>query len=258
MTITRRILAAGVAAAIAMPIAQAADDGKWSLAAGFDYSTGSYGQSQDTTITYIPVTGKYETGPWTFGLTLPWIEVEGPGDVVRGIGRLGRTTTSTGTRTESGMGDLIAAATYNLLTSADRSALDVTTKYKFGTADRNKGLGTGEDDVYVQLDAYRSIERFTPFATIGYKFLGSPPGAPLNNVLFAIVGSSYKLDDIRSAGLMWYVEQKASDNGAPVSELTAFYTQKLAPQWKGQLFGVIGFADGSPDFGIGAMVTRSF
>ena len=252
------ILALAIAAAIITPIAQAAGDGKWSLTTGLDYSTGSYGESQDTTITYIPFTGKYATGPWTFGLTIPWIEVEGPGNVVRDLGRLRGTTTSSGTRTESGLGDIIAAATYNLLTTVDGRALDVTGKFKAGTADRNTGLGTGEDDLYVQLDGYRTIDRFTPFATMGYKFLGSPPGVSLNNVFFAVVGSSYKLDDIRSMGLMWFVQQKASDNGSPSSEVTAFYTQKLAPQWKGQLYGVMGFADGSPDLGIGAMVTRSF
>ncbi len=249
-------------AALATRGACAADDDKLSLTTGFDYSTGSYGESQDTTITYIPVTGKYETGPWTFGLTVPWIDVNGPGDVVRDIGPVRangrRLTSNTATRDESGLGDIIAAATYNAFSSPDGRALDLTAKYKFGTADRDKGLGTGEDDIYLEVDAYRTIDRFTPFVTLGYKILGSPPGIPLNNVFFAQFGGSYKLDDIRSVGLMWFGQQAVVDGGPPMSEVTAFYTQKLSPLWKAQLYGVLGLADGSPDYGIGAMVTRSF
>lgn len=244
-------------AATAAPAAQPLDDGHFSLTTGFDYSSGSYGESSDTTTTYIPVTGKYETGDWIFGLTIPYIEVEGSGNVVRDVGRF-KARTGTRTRTESGLGDVVASATYNVFNSTDGRALDLTGKLKLGTADENKGLGTGENDLYVQADAYRAIDRFTPFGTIGYKWLGDPSGVNLRNVFFASFGSSYKIDDARSVGLMWFGQQKTSSAGATQSEITAFLVQRLSAAWKGQLYGVLGLADGSPDYGIGAMVTRSF
>jgi hypothetical protein len=239
--------------------AQAAgpDEGQFSFTTGFDYSVGSYGQSRDTTITYIPVTGKYEIDRWTFGLTIPYIEIEGLGNVTRDIGRF-KSTTSTATRTESGIGDIVGSATYNLFSSRDGRALDLTGKLKLGTADENKGLGTGENDLYVQVDAYQTVDHLTPFATLGYKFLGSPPGANLHNVFYASFGGSYKLTPEQSVGLMWFGQQKASDAGAVQSEITAFFNQRLSREWKAQLYGLLGLADGSPDFGVGAMVTRSF
>lgn len=254
---TQPLLGAALAAALACSTGFAADDAKYSLTAGFDYTTGSYGESQDTTITQIPVTGKYESGPWTFGLTIPWIQVDGPGNVTRDMGRFrGRTTT--GTRTQSGIGDIIASTTYNLFSTADGRALDLTGKIKFGTADETKGLGTGENDLYVQVDAYRTIDRFAPFATLGYRFLGDPPRIDLRDVFYASIGGGYKLDDIRSVGLMWYGQEKSTSSGSPQSEVTGFYTHKLSREWKAQLYGLLGLADGSPDMGLGATVTCSF
>jgi hypothetical protein len=41
-------------------------------------------------IVYVPLTGKYETDNWVFKLTVPYIVVTRPGNVVRDIGILGR------------------------------------------------------------------------------------------------------------------------------------------------------------------------
>ena len=50
-----------------------ADAYPWSVGVGFDYSSGTYGESQSTDILYIPVIGKYEIEDWAFKLTVPYI-----------------------------------------------------------------------------------------------------------------------------------------------------------------------------------------
>lgn len=241
---------------VALPLAaHAADDTGTSLSVGIERSRGDYGQSSDTTITYVPFTAKLGSRPWQFGLTVPWIQVEGPGNVVRDVGRF---RGGGATRSESGLGDVIAFATRALGATAGGTAFDLTGKLKFGTASAGSGLGTGENDAHVQLDAYRSEGAFTPFATAGYKVLGDPAGIDLNNVFYASIGASRRLDEARSAGLMWYGQQKTTDGGSAQSELSAFYTRRFGGVWKAQFYGLVGLADGSPDFGAGAFLIRAY
>ena len=235
--------------------AAAADEKGSSLSIGIERSTGDYGQAADTTITSVPVTAMVGGRPWQFGLTVPWIRVEGPGNVARDIGRFRAGGAS---RTESGLGDVIAFATRALGTTADGTAFDLTGKFKFGTASAGSGLGTGENDVHLQLDAYRAAGEFAPFATAGYKVLGDPAGIDLRNVFFVSLGAARRLDEQRSAGLMWFGQQKAVDGGAAQSEVSAFYTRRFGGQWRARFYGLVGLADGSPDFGAGAFLIRAY
>ena len=241
-----------------------AADGQLSLSSGFDYSSGDYGGSASTDILSIPVIGKYETGPWTYRLTVPYIEVTGPGNVVPGVGR-GNTVNGkkgaavSGTSTESGLGDITGAATYNLFPgTATQPAVDLTGKIKLGTADRERGLGTGENDYSAQVDVYQAFDRITGFATLGYSILGSSSAIPLDNVFYVTIGAGYKFDDRLSGGVMLDLREAASSFSGPRRELTGYVNYKLDRQWKVQGYVLQGFADGSPDFGLGALVTRAF
>ncbi len=225
-----------------------------SVTSGFDYTVGNYGQSSDTTITYVPFTYKHETGRWIYAVTVPYIEVEGPGNVTREVGRF-RGPPRARSQAHAGLGDIVLAATYNLFFSPAGQVLDLSGKLKLGTADRAKGLGTGEEDVYVQIDAYGNADGVTPFATVGYKWLGNPPGVELRDVYYLAFGASRALHSGREVGAMWFGQQKAAPAGAAQSEITVFLSQALGRAWRARLYGVLGLADGSPDYGVGAMVT---
>lgn len=100
-------LITGIILSGSIPIASAAE-GTFSAGTGFDFSTGNYGTSTTTDILSIPVFGKYETGPWAFKLTVPYVEISGPGNMVPGVGRVnavkGRKGAAPGaSTTESGM-----------------------------------------------------------------------------------------------------------------------------------------------------------
>jgi outer membrane putative beta-barrel porin/alpha-amylase len=241
-----------------------AADGQLSLSTGFDYSSGDYGGSTSTDILQVPVIGKYESGPWTYKLTVPYIEVTGPGNVVPGIGRTSavqgkKGAPVSGTSTESGLGDITGAVTYNLFAgSASEPAIDLTGKIKLGTADRDKGLGTGENDYSAQIDAYQTFGHVTGFGTLGYSILGSSSAIPLDNVFYVTIGASYKFDDRLSGGAMLDLRQAASSTSGERRELTGFVNYKVDKVWKVQGYVLQGFADGSPDLGIGAQVTRVF
>ncbi len=258
---TKKTIIAGAVtllAALSSQMACAAEAGSFSLTTGLDYSSGKYGGTQSTDILYIPITGKYETGPWSFKLTAPYIRITGPGGVVKDVGAY-KTAGATRT-TESGLGDVVAAATYNIYAGGGANPLlvDLTGKVKFGTADQNKGLGTGENDYAAQADIYKTIDKFTAFGTIGYKVFGDPTGINLDNVFYGSLGGSYKYNQKTSAGLILDLRQKALSTSSPQRELTAFVSHKIDKTWKAQGYAVKGFADGSPDWGAGAMVSYAF
>ena len=260
------LLAAGIGAVAQGALA--AEPGQFSAGAGFNYSTGEYGTSTTTKIISIPLTGRYEQGPLTLKLTVPWIEISGASSVIPGVGAVGSNPAGRGRAapagtasdtTASGLGDIVGSATYNVYyDSASKFGLDATLRIKLGTADVDEGLGTGENDYGVQVDAYQTYDRTTLFGGVGYTALGSPSFIDLNNVLNVNLGASYKLDERDSSGLSFDARERACSSCSPQEELMAFLIRKLDRQWKAQAYVLKGFSNGSPDWGLGLSAAYAF
>lgn len=252
------------AAALALLATGAAAGGETTLtlSAGADYSTGDYGSSDRTEIWYFPVIAKYERGDLTAKITIPYLTITGPGNVIGGDGVIVVPLppgAALPRRTASGVGDVVAAASYTVLDDrGSGTLLDLTGKVKVPTADESKGLGTGEFDYAVQLDAYRRFGAATGFATAGYKVLGDPPGVSFRNVWLGAIGTSYRASSATSLGVMFDFRRAALSGGPPLRELTAFLSRRLGGEWKIQLYAVKGLADGSPDWGGGSLLSRMF
>jgi len=260
--------------------AQAEDAPTVKVGAGIDYTSGKYGTSETTDITQVPVSFGYDTGDWSLKLVVPYIRVSGPDNVIPGVGPVkngnpnGRgkgkgkgqsavvtatPDTSTTTGSASGLGDVIASATYSAYRNdAANFGIDLTGKVKFGTADEDKGLGTGKNDYTAAVDLYKGFGRWTVFGGVSYTWLGSSEYIRLNNVFGANVGLGYKIDNQSSIGAYYDYREKAADSSFSRSEVTGYYSYKFASQWKAQVYASKGFTDGSPDWGVGASVVYSF
>ncbi len=268
-------------------VAQAAhaDDSTVKVGAGVDYTSGKYGTSQTTDITQVPVSLGYDTGDWSLKLVVPYIRVSGPANVIPGVGPVnngnpggrgkghgrgqastGGTTGTTGTTADttttgsaSGLGDVIASATYSAYhNDANNFGIDLTGKVKFGTADENKGLGTGKNDYTFAVDSYKGFGQWTVFGGVSYTWLGSSQYIRLNNVFGANIGASYKLDSQSTIGAYYDYREKAASTSFSRSELTGYYSYKFSSQWKAQAYATKGFSDGSPDWGAGVSVVYAF
>jgi hypothetical protein len=234
-----------------------AQESPLTLGAGLHYSSGDYGTGTTTSITTLAATGRYETGPWVYRASVPYLSVTGDTAVIPGIGAV----RGAPARTESaaGLGDIVLSATYAAYyDKASTLGADLTAKVKLATADESKGLGTGEHDAAFLVDLYRTFERVTGFGGIGYHILGDPPGASLDNVWSATLGASYKIDARDSAGVSLDGRQRAAPGLSPQRELVGFFTRKLDREWKAQAYALIGLADGSPDWGGGLSLARPF
>ena len=126
---------------------QSEEEVKVKISAGFESSTGDYGQAVSTDIWYFPVVTKATYRNWTARLTVPYLRIKGPGTVIGGVvictdvsGKEddcsvvspGSTVT-----TESGLGDIIGALTYTIDIEKHDIFLDFTGKIKFPTAHLN-------------------------------------------------------------------------------------------------------------------------
>ncbi len=231
-------------------------EGPLTLGAGLHYSSGDYGSTTTTRITTLAATARYETGPWVYRATVPYLQVKGDTNVIPGIGQAGGAARSD---TASGLGDIVLSATYAAYyNKATTLGMDLTAKLKLATADESEGLGTGEHDVVLLLDLYQTFDRITGFGGIGYHILGDSPSLPLENAWSANLGASYKLDERDSAGAMLEGRQRVVPGGSRQRELVGFFARKLDRFWKAQAYALLGLADGSPDWGAGLSLARPF
>ena len=245
----------GGMAALAASAAWAADGDNFSLATGFDYTTGTYGTTSSTSILSIPVVGMYSTESWVFKLTVPYVRISGAGGVLPDGRRVKATTTKN--TTQSGLGDVIAAASYNLYTGSESGfRVDLTGKVKFGTADT--ALGTGQNDYAAQVDVCQRFDGFTAMGALGYEVLGSPAGVSMNNVAYGILGGYYQVTDRTGGGAEMKLSQKPSAIDAEQRELTVYVTHGTDEGLKIRGYVLKGFADGSPDSGFGVLVSSGF
>jgi hypothetical protein len=244
---------------VVLPRAQAATPGETSISLGAEYTSGDYGTSSITKMWYFPVTLRYETDRYMMALTLPYVVVEGTGNVVAtgSAHGLPHTTTTLTSRTESGLGDIELAASHVIARTETGWRVDLGGHIKLGTADEQDNLSTGEDDVAVQLEAEKTYGNYTLFGTAGYKILGDPPGIDYDNVLYGSVGVSHRLDTVRAVGVELYAQQAPLPGVEGKSELTLFLGGKQGPKTRLTGYLIAGFADGSPDWGVGVTLKLS-
>lgn len=182
--------------------------GRFAISGGVEYSSGKYGGATSTDILYVPLTLRYGTNQYTVSLTVPYISVTSGGGVIPGVGGVGRgsgrmvavPTVTSRTTTQSGLGDIIATAGYNIYQQGNLT-LNVVGNVKFGTADENKLLGTGKNDYAAQVDVFYAYAASSLYASAGYKVVGVPAGLTLNNVAYGSVGMVRMIGEKSRIGL---------------------------------------------------------
>lgn len=225
---------------------------------GFDYSRGDYGLPIPTKIITVPFAVSYAVNQTTWELSLPYVRVDGPGDVVPGIGRLAGRLVLLKT-VNQGLGDLTLGVTRQFAVPADQPwSWAAGAEIKLGTADAAKSLGTGEDDFATHVDLYYSAGRFTPFATLGYRWLGNPTGSDLRNYIFGTAGLNWACTEkVTLAALVDWAE-KNSASGRSSTNFTLSVSRTFSEQWQAQAYGMRGSSEASPDYGLGLSLNRRF
>lgn len=249
--------------------ATGAQANEWKYTLGADVSSGEYGSTSETEITSLPFSLTWSpSDKWSFKASVPWISIEGDGTVVAGgdggfivgRGRGNGGTPGTGdpveetveTSKESGVGDVWLTSTYSLEPLAANSIyVDLSAKVKLPTGDEAKGLGTGETDYSLQMEAFAPMGKWMPFVTVARKFKGDMPEAELNDVWYTSVGSAYQLSASTSIGASVDYQEATTAESDPTNEIFSYVSHKISPRLTGMLYGYVGLADGGPDSGFG-------
>jgi hypothetical protein len=228
------------------------------LGTGFDYSTGKYGFTQATEVWSVPLNASYEQSRWAFKTTIPFLTIKGPANVVVGSGGAEGVPARPTTNSESGLGDITVSATYHARPVPGSLNIDVTERVKFGTASVSKGLGTGQTDYYTQLDLYQSFGKLTPFATVGYRVLGTTATFALKDGAYVTAGAAYRVSEkvVVGAGYDWRSRiVREAKNG---TDGLAFISATPTLRWNFLGYLLAGFNSASPDVGIGGQATYKF
>jgi hypothetical protein len=254
------VLPTVVLALAAFPGAAVAEDPHFSLGVAAEYTTGDYGGDESVDEIYVPVTATLDLERVTFRMTVPFLSVSAPEFTVIS-GPDGQPVVGEGPRvTESGLGDVLASVTvFDVLsTSSGDLVMDLTGKVKFGTADEDQGLGTGEQDYSLQLDAFRFFDRSTLMGTAGYALRGDPEGYDLENTFFASVGASFAASDRVRVGTFFDFREASVPDSDSLQELSAWVSTGLGNRTRAQFYLLAGFGDSSPDWGGGLSFSGRF
>jgi len=250
-----KALGLGLLCACANSLAYGADSGI-SLSTGVEYSSGGYGGTDDIEEIYAPVIGVFSLDRFAFSVTVPYLSVSAPSGTT--VTEPGEPVSGSGPMvTESGLGDVVLGLTvYDVFLDIDRGiAIDITGKVKIGTADVDKGLGTGEEDYLLRADMYKFFDQFTLMGSAGYKVRGEPPSVDLKNSLLGSIGGSYALNDETSVGFIYDYRDSSLQDGDSLSEATLFSMHRLSESLQLQLYAFAGFSDSSPDWGAGVYLS---
>jgi hypothetical protein len=265
----RLALLAGLGTALVLPAAPAAaqktetaqverriDRFALSFSTGLDYSSGRYGAAERTEILVVPLSMRTKTGPVAVSATLPWIRIDGPGGVVIGPGGepLPGVPTTGGRR--DGLGDLSLGASYTIPGDVlGGLELGFGGRVKLPTSPRRKGLSTGKADVSVSTDLTWNAAGVAPFVNLGYRFLGDPAGTDLRNGPTASAGATVQLG--RSSVLIasYDYARASSRTSHDAHELFAGVSAPVSSRFNVTGYGVAGLSKGSPDVGVGLLLT---
>jgi hypothetical protein len=170
------------------------------------------------------------------------------------------TTTSSGMRrspAQSGLGDVIATVGYNLYDD-DEFALNAVGLVKFGTANANKGLGTGADDYAAQIDSICNTDSASIYASVGYKLVGVPAGYTLNNIAYGSAGIARAVGNASRIGLTLDIAQRTSASSEDRRSITAETTHRVNKSIAVSMSLSRGFSSANADWLGGLYVANTF
>lgn len=251
-TILKAAASVFILAGLTTGLAQQTEPVKIKLDTSYVFTRGDYGLAQDTDVSIFLVNPAVEVEGWRFQASLPYVRLDGPASIV------GNTGTTAVTRSEQGLGDITLGVGRKLETGSSGWSGELSVKVKFPTADDAKGLGTGETDTMVQLDVYKGGGKITPYATLGYQFLGSSASYPMKNGAYVTAGFAGQVSPSVTMGVAGNWRQPIVAGGKAGVEAMAFVQHKFSEQSRIQAFVLHGFTDASPTIAVGVTLGLSF
>lgn len=152
-----------------------------------------------------------------------------------------------------------SAGSFNLYDNqASGLSLDVTPASRVQTDSTLAGQAHVLGDYSIRGDLYQAYGRFTAFGSLGWKRQTSAGGLNVGDPRFGAIGGLYRFSPGTTGGLSYDRRQNVFYGGNYGGGLTAFMTHKLGQGLKLQGYVIKGLAEGSPNWGAGALFSVGF
>lgn len=286
---SRASLIAVIVASLCLAAPARAQDGRWSFSSGAEYTTGDYGEAQDTTIVIVPFTVGYKTDRWGARITVPYVSIEGPGTIVPGssgsaaggagglsglVGGIGGLldglldgllggdgppggadapdpTAIPVTIKEDGLGDVTVAFSAVPFRTDAGTRLTLGARVRLPTADADRSLGIDDTALAVSSTLAHSFGGQTAvYGSIGYERAFQSEA----NAFFAQLGAeTYIVPRILlGSSIDW--AQAGSELRRDSTQATLYAGYDAGSEIRFLAYGVAGLTDTSPDIGAGLRV----
>lgn len=230
---------------------------------GVDYEQGTYGTGAKVETASANIGVGLRKKRLRLAATIPYIRTTAPVDVVVSQGGLfgtpllGSSTSQTVRTRREGIGDAAIEAAYDL--PAAGFIASIGAGVKLPTASRTKGLGTGKVDYTASAQIARPLRGgITPFATVGYTFVGKPEGFAVRNTVAASAGTRVALSSRASAVVSYSYEQSAARALADRQSIGLGVGVGIGKKLQLGLQGDAGLSRGAPDVKLGLRLGASF
>ncbi len=229
---------------LVLPGISGAENGRGYLDLSAGYKTGDFGAPMKSELYYVSPTLGYVAPLYDVSVAVPYLYLSN---------KTGGATTS-----ESGVGDVILRGGRVFIPEGEGGfSLDGALAVKLPTADKNKGLGTGETDYGAFLGAHQQVAGVKLSLLSGYIKVGEPSGVTYNDVYSYGFGISKVFGFTE---LYAFIEgRRAMIPGAQDPEEVSvgfFHVLNADYTIKGSAFK--GLNNGGPDFGANLGVVRWF
>lgn len=259
----RRIAIGLIGAAVLIQTPAFAEEGRWVYSTGVDYSNGSYGEAEDTTIVTVPLAAGYVAERWSATLTVPLVSIEGPGTIVPGGiggggplgGLLGGDAANRvplpGGVSEIGLGDIVLDVSAIPYVSEGGTQFSVSGRLRAPTGDEERSLGTGEAAAAVALGLREPIgARSALYGSVGFEqAFGGGSG------VIAGVGAESYVGERVLAGATLEFAQANSELRRDSSQAGAYLGFDLSKDTRLIAYGAAGLTETSPDVQAGLRLT---
>jgi len=250
---------------------------------GFDFASGNYGTSQTSDSYSIPlIIGYNPSERLDFSLEIPYLYQSGgstvslggmrfpmqtsgssggtSGSGMGGIGGMGGgSTTTSGTNSQTGLGDITLTAGYMLRPeSATAPMLRPIVYIKAPTADENKGLGTGAFDFGGGLSVGKVFGHWSAYAETLYVAPGSTSAYKPDNYWTYQGTVSYQLTRRLNTGLAVSGATAAFAGNSAALEVRLRSGYRLSERGSVGVYLGQGLSDSSPDYTAGFYGAISF
>ncbi len=262
-------------------LASQADAGDFRISTGLgvEFATGDYGTGLTTDSVTVPLTiDVYPTKRLEFELVVPYLYQSNGSTTFAGGVRFGRNGAGGGflgngangngaggstvidtSRSESGLGNISLKSGYVILEEGDVvPQLKPIVYVEFPTADKNKGLGTGEFVTGLGLTVNKWIGTWQPYFEGIYNFQGSSDLYALKDFFSYEAGLNWQMSNrlLSTVALLGATTPVEGASGLLEARLKLAYRLTAKSHIEGYL--AAGLTNGSPDFGTGVAVFYTF